>query len=120
MRFSDKVQYFISNDQVKEESKNIVEDVVNAILGDPVSAGKVMIAFAKMPFFIREQLFWTKLSAFLDGVYLSDEDRSKLRAKLVENGMKKDNPLRLVDCIDHAETMQKIRYLINATRCLLA
>lgn len=76
-------------------------------------------ALAKSPFFVREQIFWTKIEAFLNGIYLNENDCAKLRAKLTEDGGKGDNPLRLVQSIDRAETQQKIQYLINATRCLL-
>lgn len=104
---------------MQEASTNMLEDTINAIWGDPISAGKVMLAIAKSPFFVREQLFWSKIEAFLNGVYLDGDDCAKLRAKLTECGEKGDNPCRLAECIDRAETQQKIRYLINATRCLL-
>ena len=93
--------------------------ILNALLGNPISLGKVFLTFSKSPFFIREQIFWTKFEAFLDGVYLDENDRDKLRTKLVEDGNAKDNAFRLLDSIDRAETKQKINYLINATRCLL-
>lgn len=109
----------VSRGEVQEASTNMLEDTINAIWGDPISAGKVMLAIAKSPFFVREQLFWSKIEAFLNGVYLDGDDCAKLRAKLTECGEKGDNPCRLAECIDRAETQQKIRYLINATRCLL-
>lgn len=59
------------------------------------------------------------MEAFLDGVYLTSDDKMKLSTKLVENGDKNDNVYRLVECIDRAETQKKIRYLINTTRSLL-
>lgn len=119
MTFTEIVKGFVLNGEVQEASTNMLEDTINAILGDPISAGKIMLAIAKSPFFVREQLFWTKVEAFLNGVYLDSDDCAKLRAKLTECGEKGDNPCRLVECIDRAETQQKIRYLINATRCLL-
>lgn len=120
MNFIENIKNLISKGDVKEASTNMLEDTANAILGDPVSTAKLMITFASSPFFLREQLFWMKMEAFLDGVYLNEDDCSKLRAKLVEDGEKNDNPIRLVEIIDRVETQQKIRYLINATRCLLA
>lgn len=119
MKFTEQITALIKRDEIKEASANVIEDIINAVLGDPISAGKVMVALTKSPFFVREQIFWAKLSAFLDGTYLNEDDCAKLRAKLTENGEKRDNPLRLVESIDRAETQQKIRYLINATRCLL-
>lgn len=119
MKFVEQIKGLISQGKVQEASTNLLEDTINAVLGDPVSIGKIIIAITKSPFFIREQLFWTKMEAFLNGVYLSEDDRAKLCAALTEDGEKKDNPLRLVESIDRAETQQKIHYLINATRCLL-
>lgn len=119
MKFTEQITALMKRDEIKEASANVIEDIINAVLGDPISAGKVMVALTKSPFFVREQIFWAKLSAFLDGTYLNEDDCAKLRAKLTENGEKRDNPLRLVESIDRAETQQKIRYLINATRCLL-
>ena len=119
MNCIEKIKGLISNGEIKEASTNMLEDAINAVLGDPVSIGKIIIALAKSPFFVREQLFWAKMEAFLNGVYLSEDDCAKLRAKLTKDGEKEDNAFRLVESIDRAETQQKIRYLINATRCLL-
>lgn len=119
MKFTEQIKALISRGEIQEASTNVLEDTINAVLGDRVSAGKVMIALAKSPFFVREQIFWTKIEAFLNGTYLNEGDCAKLRAKLTENGQKQDNPLRLVESIDRAETQQKVHYLINATRCLL-
>ena len=119
MKFTEQIKGLISRGEIQEASTNMLEDTINAVLGDPISIGKIIIAIAKSPFFIREQLFWTKMEAFLNGVYLDEDDRAKLRAKLAEDGENQDNALRLVESIDRAETQQKIRYLINATRCLL-
>lgn len=119
MKFTEQVKSLMSRGEVQEASTNILEDTINAILGDHISAGKIMLAIAKSPFFVREQLFWAKMEAFLNGVYLDSEDCVRLSNKLTECGKKGDNLYRLVECIDRAETQQKIRYLINATRCLL-
>lgn len=120
MKYTEQIKSLISRGEIQEASTNMLEDSINAVLGDRVSVAKIMIAIARSPLFLREQLFWSKVEAFLNGVYLSEDDCAKLGAKLTENGEIKDNPLRLVESIDRAETQQKIRYLINATRCLLA
>jgi len=127
MEFIEEIKRLIANGEIKESSENLLEDTVSALLGDIVSVGKVIIALAKSPFFVREQLFWSKMEAFMNGVYFRDnaenysyDPQAKLCAKLTENGEKRDNANRLVACIDRAETQRKIRFLINATRCLLA
>ena len=68
----------IVSDKAKEASKDFLNNLKDAVLGDPIAAGRVMIAIAKSPFFIREQIFWRKFSLFLDGVYLSEEERREL------------------------------------------
>ena len=120
MKLIDEVKLLISRGEIKEASLNILEDGASAIFGDPIAIGKIILAIGKSPFFIREQLFWAKIEAFINGVFLSEEDRSNLRAKLTKCGEEKDNALRLIECIDRAETNKKIKYLINATRCLLS
>ena len=120
MKLVDEVKLLISRGEIKEASLNILEDGASAILGDPIAIGKIFLAIGKSPFFIREQLFWAKIEAFINGVFLSEEDRSNLRTKLTKCGEEKDNALRLIECIDRAETNKKIKYLINATRCLLS
>lgn len=119
VKFIDKIKGLISDGSVQEASVDILEDSAEAILGDPVAVGKIMLALIASPFFLRDRLFWTKVEAFLNGVYLSEDDCADLRAKLTENGESRSNSLRLVECIDRAETQRKIHYLINATRCLL-
>lgn len=103
MKFTERIKGLISRGEIQEASTDILEDTINAVLGDPVSVGKIMISLAKSPFFIREQIFWTKMEAFLNGTYLNENDCAKLRAKLTEDGEKKDNPLRLVESIDRAD-----------------
>ena len=112
MKFTEKIQGLISRGEIQDASTNMLEDTIGAVLGDPISVGKIMLAIVKSPFFIREQLFWTKMEAFLNGVYLNENDCAKLRATLTSDGEKQDNALRLVESIDRAETQQKIRYLI--------
>lgn len=120
MEFVDQIKGLIASGKIQETSINMLEDVIHAVLGDPVSTGKIIIALAKSPFLLLAQIFWTKMEAFLNGTYLHEDDRAKLCAKLTENGENKDNSIRLVESIDRAETQQKIQYLINATRCLLS
>ena len=88
----------VSNNAVKEDSESFIND--EGVLGNPWALAKVMIAIAKSPFYIREQLFWSKLETFLNGIYLEESDRAILRAKLAENGNSNENALRLVASID--------------------
>lgn len=119
MKFVEKAKELIKQHKIQAASTNILEDVIRAFTGDYISTAKIILAIGKFPFFIREQLFWTKIEAFLNGVFLSKNDRANLCTKLNKDGKEKDNIRRLVEIIDRAETQKKIRYLINATRCLL-
>lgn len=119
MKFTEQVKSLIANNEIKDESTNFLEDAVTAIFGDPVSVGKMINSIIKSPFFIREQLFWSKMESFLDGVFLHENDRVKISAIMAEEGDTAKNAVRIIDCIDRAESHQKIRYLINATRSLL-
>ena len=110
----------ISSKEVKEATTNFLEDAANAVLGDPVALGEVFIGIVKSPSFFREQFFWIKFEAFWEGVFIGEEDSSKLREKFSEKGNKEDSAFRLLSCIDKIETKKKIRFLINATNSLLA
>jgi len=116
MTFIGKVKKALSEGKFCEESVDFLEDFLNALLGNPVSAGKVMLSLAKHPFFVREHIFWKKMERFLDGVFLSDEDQAKFCAKLNEGGKKEENATRLLSYIEKAETNHKIDYIINTTR----
>lgn len=103
----------------KTHMRNFVENAINALLGNPIAFTKTLEAVAKSPFFIREQMFWTKLAMFLDGIYLSDNDCVKLRAKLAEDGNEQENAERLIILIDRVETKLKIQYFVNVTLSLI-
>ena len=117
--YIEEIKERISTGEIQEASTDLFEDALDAVLGNPISVGKIIITLTKSAFFIRERLFWSKMEKFLNGVCLSKDDCNKLQVKLTENGQKEENAFRLVNIIDRAETQRKISYLINATRCLL-
>lgn len=119
MSFIDEATTLSNSGEIKDVAVDLLPDVIGAIQGDLVSAGKVIYTFAQSPFLIRDNLFWSKIERYLNGVFVSEDDRAKLRARLVEDGSSDENAKRLLECIDRAETTQKIQYLINATRCFL-
>lgn len=119
MEFIETVKGLISREEVKNGTENFLSDALDAVLGNPVAAAKIMVSFLHSPLFLREQIFWTKMEAFLNGTYLNEDDCDKLREKITDNSERQDNTLRLLECIDRAETQQKIQYIINATRYLL-
>lgn len=119
MKFMDTAREIIRCKNVEESGKYLLEDTVEALLGNPVSAAKVLVTLRKFPFLIREEIFWSKMERYLNGIYLSEADRLKLCAKLAEDGKKRENAVRLIECVDRTETEKVIDYLVNATRCLL-
>lgn len=120
MSIIDDAKALIANGDIHDIEANLFFDTIEAVCGNPVAVAKIIYALAKSPFFLRDKLLWIKVEQYLTGVYVSEEDRAKLRAKLTENGSSDENSKRLLECIDRAETKGKIQYLINATRCFLA
>lgn len=120
MNIIEKAKQEINSGLISEESIDFLEDIYNAVSGNPVSVAKVLLTLYKSPFLIREKIFWKKMERFLSGVYLEEDDSAALCATLTENGNKNENIYRLIELIDRAETQKKIQYLINATRCLLS
>ena len=64
MNCIEKIKGLISNGEIKEASTNMLEDAINAVLGDPVSIGKIIIALAKSPFLFGNSYFGLKWRLF--------------------------------------------------------
>ena len=116
--YIDEIKY-LYKDNINQ-IRSIIEDIANALLGNPVSLVKTLKSIANAPFFIREQLFWNKFFNFLNGIASSDDDLEKFRTKLSENGTELENAMRLITLIDRAETQKKVQYIINATMSLIS
>ena len=119
MSIVDDAKTLIASGKIQDVDPDLLLDAVGAIRGNPLAVAKIIVTLAKTPFFLRDKILWSKLELYLNGVFITDDDRSKLRAKLTENDASNENSKRLLECIDRAETNQKIQYLINATRCFL-
>lgn len=120
MNFIETAKNLISLNEIVDNSVDFLSDAINGLLGDPVSVGKIIFTLAKSPFFIRDRIFWTKYECFLSGVYASDEDRATFCDKLNEEGKGQENAIRILDCVDHVDTEQKVKYIINASRSVSA
>ncbi len=118
MKLLEKAKSLIADSEVKEGTKDFLADAVSALLGDPVAAGKIMLSLMESPFFFQEKLFWQKFELFIYGIDMNEEERAKFCAKLTEDGTKGDNPYRLLQAINHAETRRKVDFLINASRTM--
>lgn len=94
-------------EKIKEMSEEFIENLIGAVLGDPVACVKCVKAIGKIPLFLRERWFWIKMDSFVNGVYLDEKDREKLSKKLDKDGKKKEYGLRLLECIDKVDSQQK-------------
>lgn len=120
MTFIEKARRIANDTRFKEKIGDALEDAANAFLGNPVSAAKFIKFLLESPIMIRERLFWNKFSLFLEEIYSDENNKVKMIAKFSEDGHREENAERIIACIDKAETKQKVNFLINATRCLLA
>ena len=54
MNYIETAKSLITRGEIQDASANLLEDILNALLGNPISLGKVFFAFSKSPFFIYE------------------------------------------------------------------
>lgn len=119
MQVLEQAKKYIKDGKIQESSINLLEDIANAMSGDTIAIGKIMLTLIRSPWLIREKLFWNKFEGFLSGICLDDSDCKKLCNKLTENGKNPDYTFRLIEIIDRIDTQQKMQYLIKATEHLL-
>ena len=67
MKFTEQIKGLISRGEIQEASTNMLEDTINAVLGDPISIGKIIIAITKSPFFFGSNYSGQKWRHFLTG-----------------------------------------------------
>lgn len=118
MKLLEQAKALVTDKTVNDVTVSFLSDSISALLGDPVAVGKLLYTVLRSPITIRDEIFWLKFQMFLNGIDVSDEERSKFCKRLTEDGTKRENPQRLIQAIDHADTNNKIQYLINASRCL--
>lgn len=99
-------------------SANVIADMIGAITGGTSDIAKLGIKIIEAPFDIRNKFFWDNFKYFIDNIYLTDEEKDKLRDKLVVNG-DYDNVKRIIYNIYNIDIKKKVDYIIYATRSLL-
>lgn len=107
---------------VKEIKKKFSDNIATSILalmGVATAQSKVGILLAKSALSIPDWLFYNKLNQFLQGLELSNGDRAKMRAFLASEGCATDNCIHIMNCINAAESSNKIELMCNAMRCAL-
>lgn len=111
------VNSIVNSSEIKEYGKNILENLVMAIIsGDIAALGKLLNDIIGSPYFIREQIFWQNFSEYLDNACANEEELIKLSAKLAEDGNSSENAKRIIKLVDDAGTKQKAIYISNLTR----
>lgn len=120
MKFSDKVEAIVKSEEFSEEVKDFTENLISAAAGDIVATAKAMKFIILSPMFFRECLFWEKFIMFMDGVFLEDDDITKLSEIFAGNDEKESYTRRIIKVIDDIDVKLKITYIINLTRSLLS
>lgn len=92
---------------------------VKTICGDKISEAQLSVKIGKAVLSLPDEIFYLKLEKFLNGVCLKDNERAQMRAWIAENGNEEENGLRLISYINNAESLKKVEYFSNATRCAL-
>lgn len=105
--------------EVRKKYPKKIATCILAVMGIPSEFFQIGNLLGKSAMSIPDWLFYNKLNIFLKGVELSDNDRAKMRAFLSKNGCEADNCIRIMNCINMAESEKKIEFISNATRCAL-
>ena len=114
---------------IKDSAKIITEPLkkisnlalcAKAVFGDELATTQLLAEVGKTVLSLPDELFYKKFCLFLSEVYFEDAERAKMSAWIIENATERNNALRLVSYIDNAESLRKVEYLANATRCALS
>jgi len=108
------------NKEIKEKSRNLLEDSISSLLGDPVAFARVAKTILSSPFFIREHLFWQRFERFLKGLDFYLGDKIKFSEKISRDGKKEENAKRIIYLFDKIDSDEKVDYIINVSRALCA
>lgn len=108
----------IDKEKAIEECSEVIGLACSSASGDPAACAQLAVKIAGMPIQFGNYLFYSKLELFLEGTALDEKDREKLKRRLEANNTSEFS-LRLVELINRCESERKVRYLSNATRCLL-
>lgn len=115
-----KAQLLLRDPRIQSDGSDFLTDCIDAISGEPFPVAKILFRVGQSLLSLRDIIFWGKYQRFLEGVYPAEDEGRKFAAKLASDGKRQENALRLISCIDRADTIQKIDYLINASRTLSA
>lgn len=112
----DDAKGILTDPEIQGGTLDVIGDMVSGLDGNVLSIGKLIITFRNNPTLIQEKIFWRKYERFLRGIEATEEERAHFCRKLSENGRKEKNAYRLLQVINNAETLEKIDFLVNASR----
>ena len=120
MNLLEKSKALVCNNEFHDLSANLLGDCVALLSGDLTAAARIVCSVTKGALAFREQLFWCKFEWFLNHIDTSEEFLGEFCRVLAENEDNTNTLNRLIDTIDKVDTMDKAKYLANASRCLAA
>lgn len=97
----------------------VVKDIFDIVLGDDALPIHLGLDAYNQIIKVKEDYYYEKLSRFFQGTIIESEDKVKLSNKLLGKEQSKENVLKLLKCVDDADSMQKIDWIINATKSLM-
>lgn len=116
----DDIKLLLQSDGAREEGKELFENLISSVLGDPIAVEKVIKTITNMPMFINETIFYENFRLFLSESFSCEEELRVFSQKLDEDGNKRENAKRIIKIIDSIESEKKTRYVINLTRSCIA
>lgn len=120
MDILEKAQLLLRDPRIQSDGSDFLTDCIDAISGDPFPVAKILFRVGQSLLSLRDIIFWGKYQRFLEGVYPTEDEGRKFAAKLASDGKRQENALRLISCINRVDVIQKVDYLINASRTLSA
>lgn len=119
----EEIQGFIEEVDVSAISEEILDNMIGMLMSDPSAYKNLAKQMLQIPFLIKDAYYWNKFNLFVTGIKNAEIELGKgvkLSNKLFGTTKnKRENGMRLLGCIDKADSEQKINYYINATRSLL-
>lgn len=69
-RFDD-IKLLLQSDGAREEGKELFENLISSVLGDPIAVKKVIKTITNMPMFINETIFYENFRLFLSESFIA-------------------------------------------------
>lgn len=108
---------------IENYSTDIIDNAIGTLMLDPIAMKNLTLQLRKIPTMIRDAIYWNKFYMFVTGVKQIENELGesiKLSSKLFDDPKtKRQNGMRLLGYVDKADSEEKVKYYINATRSLL-